>query len=565
MDQDPSVLTAEIIDLMPSEELSVDDLDYDDDESIALITGGSPSYSSSVNPLLHERLKAAIIALLVLYGISFAIAAFGILSGSYAVFPMALPLHVLRVVLLGGALGLLCSRPSFSNTSLRAIEYCLFGALAILWIYFRYESMVFDASAGNITEVLLKGRYRLIELLVVIFIHALFVPHAWQGAARVAVTLALAPSVVLAMLSAFHPELTPILPTMLSIGNLLRETGTLMAGVIVAIYGASQLNELRAELHDARQLGQYRLMRMLGRGGMGEVYLAEHALLKRPCALKLIRTQDAGDPTALARFEREVRSTAQLTHPNTVEIFDYGHTDDGTFYYVMEYLPGLSVQQLIRREGTIPPGRTIYLLRQVCSALAEAHDAGLVHRDLKPANLYVSERGGLCDYVKVLDFGLVKLTNDASAPQLTADHIVSGTPHYMAPEQTVGDRDLDRRADVYAIGAIAYHMLTGRPPFEGPTPVAVMIAHASAPVVQPTSLNPEIPKDLEAIVMRCLEKKPADRYADVIELERALNECAAAHDWDIQQAAMWWEGAVLAAAAPAPATSTIARVQPAGL
>ncbi len=274
---------------------------------------------------------------------------------------------------------------------------------------------------------------------------------------------------------------------------------------------------------------------------MGDVFLAEHVLIKRPCAMKLIRAESAGDPTALARFEREVQTTARLTHPHTIDIYDYGHANDGTFYYVMEYLPGLSLAELIAEHGPLPAGRVIYLLRQACGALAEAHAAGLIHRDLKPGNLFVSERGGLCDYVKVLDFGLVKLTADPQAVQLTSDQVISGTPLYMAPEQAMGDRGLDGRCDVYALGAIAYHMLAGRPPFEGDAPVAIMIAHASQEVVAPSAYRPDIPQDIEQVVLRCLAKKPADRYEDVLALAEALHNCAAASEWDAQKAASWWQ------------------------
>src|SRR5262249_16839330 len=168
----------------------------------------------------------------------------------------------------------------------------------------------------------------------------------------------------------------------------------LTVGAALAIYGAYVLNGLRAELHEARKFGQYQLVRKLGEGGMGEVYLAEHALLKRPCALKLIKPDSGADPMALARFEREVQSAARLAHPNTIEIYDYGHTEDGTFYYVMESLQGLSLADLIRQTGPLPPGRVIYLFRQVCAGLAEAHELGLVHRDLKPANVFLAVRGG---------------------------------------------------------------------------------------------------------------------------------------------------------------------------
>ena len=189
-------------------------------------------------------------------------------------------------------------------------------------------------------------------------------------------------------------------------------------GAAMAVCGSILLNGLRVELHQARKFGQYRLVRKLGEGGMGEVYLAEHQLLKRPCALKLIKGEAGSDPIALARFEREVQSAARLSHPNTIEIYDYGHTDDGTFYYVMEYLQGLSLSDLVRRTARCRPGGSIYLFRQVCAGLAEAHALGLVHRDLKPANVFVAVRGGEADVAKVLDFGLVKLTRDPGAVEL---------------------------------------------------------------------------------------------------------------------------------------------------
>jgi serine/threonine-protein kinase len=281
---------------------------------------------------------------------------------------------------------------------------------------------------------------------------------------------------------------------------------------------------------------------------MGEVYLAEHELLKRPCALKLIKADAGEDPVALARFEREVQSAARLSHPNSIEIFDYGHTDDGTFYYVMEYLQGLSLGELIQRHGPLPPGRLIYVLRQVCAGLAEAHKLGLVHRDLKPGNIFVAQRGGEHDVAKVLDFGLVKLTQDPAAPVLTASHTVSGTPLFMSPEQATGDSSIDARADIYALGAIAYYALTGAPPFQGESAVAIMIAHTRDAVIPPSQHRPEIPRDLEAVVLRCLAKKPDDRYAGVRALARDLAACAAAADWDQDRAEAWWQSRAPAAA-----------------
>src|SRR5262249_55129696 len=191
-----------------------------------------------------------------------------------------------------------------------------------------------------------------------------------------------------------------------------------------------------------------------------------HRLLKRPCALKLIRPDSVADPRSVLRFEREVRLTARLSHPNTVEIYDYGRTEDGTYYYVMEYLPGLNLTELVQRHGPLPPGRVVYLLRQVCGSLREAHAAGLIHRDIKPSNIFASRRGGVDDVAKLLDFGLVLPLAQLDATPLSGEGRVLGTPLFLSPEQAKGDGELDGRSDLYALGAVAYYLLTGHPPFD---------------------------------------------------------------------------------------------------
>jgi tRNA A-37 threonylcarbamoyl transferase component Bud32 len=267
--------------------------------------------------------------------------------------------------------------------------------------------------------------------------------------------------------------------------------------VSVCGFGAHAISRLRLQVVEARQVGQYRLRRRIGAGGMGEVYLAEHRLLKRPCALKLIRPDRLGDPRAVARFEREVRATAGLSHPNTVEVYDYGRTRDGTYYFVMEYLPGLNLAELVERHGPVPPGRVVYLLRQICGALGEAHAAGLIHRDIKPSNVLAARRGGQDDVAKLLDFGLVRPAAAPSAAGLSADGQVVGTPLYMSPEQAGGGREVDERSDIYSLGAVAYHLLTGRPPFDGEETMAVLIAHARDPVIPPSQVLSGVPTDVE--------------------------------------------------------------------
>jgi serine/threonine-protein kinase len=298
---------------------------------------------------------------------------------------------------------------------------------------------------------------------------------------------------------------------------------------------------MNVHARQTRQFNQYRLGAEIAAGGMGEVYLAEHRLLKRPCALKLIRAERAGDPRSLERFEHEVRATARLSDPNTVEVYDYGRTADGTFFYVMEYLRGLSLQELVRRHGPVPPGRVIYLLRQVCEALAEAHAAGLIHRDLTPANVFAARRGQRYDFVKLLDFGLVDSVTDHHAPGPNPGRAVYGTPDYMAPEQITGDRPVARQTDLYMLGGVAYTLLTGRSAFQGGTVTEVMNAQVRDAVVPPTRHRPDIPKDLESVVLRCLAKDPNDRFRSAEELGAVLAACTSADGWDARKAAAWWE------------------------
>jgi serine/threonine-protein kinase len=256
--------------------------------------------------------------------------------------------------------------------------------------------------------------------------------------------------------------------------------------------------------------------------------------------VKLIRPDKTGNPKVLARFQREVRATAKLSHWNTVEIFDYGCTADGTFYYVMEYLPGMSLGEMVDRFGPMPPGRVIYLLSQACDALAEAHAAGLIHRDIKPGNIFVAQRGGVHDVVKLLDFGLVKPILEEESIHLTAEGTITGSPLFISPEQALGETRPDGRSDIYSLGAVGYFLLTGLPPFAGDRAIKVIFAHAHDPVVPPSEHCPEIPADLEAVILRCLAKNPADRFQNTAEMADALAACQSADGWSRRQAAEWW-------------------------
>jgi serine/threonine-protein kinase len=384
-----------------------------------------------------------------------------------------------------------------------------------------------------------------------ILTYGLYVPKSWRRAAVVVGPLALLPFATLAVLALRHPEAMARLGDGWFSGPAPRAFEFAFDGLILIIlavgatFGAYTISWLRREVAEARRLGQYHLRRRIGSGGMGEVYLAEHLLLKRPCAVKLIQPGDATDPHALERFEREVRLTAALSHPNIVEIYDYGRAEDGTYYYVMEYLNGLSLAELVERYGPLPPGRVVYLLRRVCGALGEAHAAGLIHRDIKPSNIFAARRGGLGDVAKLLDFGLVRPAARSDTAHLSREGQVLGTPLYMSPEQASGGRELDGRSDLYSLGAVAYFLLTGRPPFEGQGGIAVLIAHARDPVVPPSQVRAGVPEDLERVVLRCLAKDPAQRYPDAEGLERALCQCACAGDWNRDRAARWWRDADL--------------------
>jgi serine/threonine-protein kinase len=299
---------------------------------------------------------------------------------------------------------------------------------------------------------------------------------------------------------------------------------------------------LRKAVRDIRRLGQYTLEEKLGEGGMGVVYRASHAMLRRPTAIKLLLPERAG-AEALARFEREVRRTAMLTHPNTVTVFDYGQTTDGVFYYAMELLEGASLEQIVDIDGPQPPERVVYLLDQVAASLAEAHDAGLIHRDIKPGNILVVDRGGISDLVKVVDFGLVKdvRSDAASDATITTTDSITGTPHYMAPETVTAPDMVDARADIYAVGAVGYWLLTGTHVFRGNTVMEVLAHHLhTAPEPPSIRMNVPVERDLEKVLLACLAKQPDDRPPSAHALRDQLRACHAAARWTNQRASQWW-------------------------
>ena len=317
------------------------------------------------------------------------------------------------------------------------------------------------------------------------------------------------------------------------------------AGLIVALSTITSriIYGLEQKVREARQLGQYTLDERLGAGGMGVVYRASHAMLRRATAVKVLPPEKMGRENVL-RFEREVQLTSQLTHPNTISIYDYGRTPDGLFYYAMEYLDGITLTDLVEAAGPLPPGRVAWLMRQVCGSIDEAHRIGLIHRDIKPDNIMVCDRGGVCDLVKVLDFGLVKELQAAGggggATQSQMEGGV-GTPLYMSPEAITSPRSIGIASDLYSLGAVGYFLVAGRHVFEGRSLVEIC-AHHLATVPQPPSrvLGRAVPAELEAVLLSCLAKDPAQRPATAGAVERTLAAVLAAHPWTQEDARAWW-------------------------
>jgi serine/threonine-protein kinase len=440
-------------------------------------------------------------------------------------------------------LGVLRSRPQLPLLLLRWMELVGFGLCALTFAWAQYWGLTSPVRGGvegprhasaHLTAI---GIVTIFAWFIIIVSYGVYIPNTWRRAALVVAALSVTPLAVLLLAGASNKLVGEQLPFLAPWSSVM-----LLMAVSAAIFGSFKISALQQEAFEARQLGPYQLREHLGTGGMGEVYLAEHRLLKRPCAVKLIRPEKASDPLLLRRFEREVQATAQLTHFNTVEIFDYGHTEDGTFYYVMEYLPGPSLDELVSRHGPLPTARAVHFLRQLCGALREAHAAGLVHRDIKPSNVIVCRHGGLHDVVKLLDFGLVRTlgAGGAEAKKLTQEGLGMGTPDYVAPEQAKGGDRVDPRSDLYSLGAVAYFLLTGRPPFPADSVVEALAAHLHQQVAPLTEMRPDVPADLEAVVLGCLAKDPSERFASAEDLEEALGRCQCASQWTEAHARAWW-------------------------
>jgi len=433
-------------------------------------------------------------------------------------------------------LWLVTSRAALSLGTLGALDAAGFIVAGV------FLSFMTLADEGQILQTLLA-------LTVTVMLRAILLPSK-PGRTTLISALVFVPTVVVCIArhhpTAFLPRFSPGYQKLhMTLNTVLWSVlGTTLATIVSrVIYG------LRRQVAEASELGQYLLEERIGGGGMGEVWRARHRLLIRPAAIKLIRREAvdamAGEPELLVRrFEREARATAALTSPHTVQLYDFGVTEDGRLYYVMELLDGLDLETLVRQHGHLPPERVVHLLHQVCAALQDAHGNGLVHRDIKPANIVVSRAGTTFDFVKVLDFGLVKLDSardtDRELVKLSTDDSWSGTPGYMAPEVVLGAAT-DHRVDLYALGCVAYWLLTGKMVFEGENAVQVMMKHAQAEPQRPSArIGRALPAALEALVMECLEKDPLRRPPTAEAVSDRLSSVGLVEAWTAERAEQWW-------------------------
>ncbi len=443
-------------------------------------------------------------------------------------------------------LGLLSCPFRFSRRGLRSIELTSFGLLTLSLATYNYFQLDLAVSEGTQASLLAANRSALVSNFGLVVVYGMFIPNDWKRAAAVILPMslipALAPLLIPAAPEAFRAVATPAFITEGIIHRLV--------AALAAIYASHLITGLRSEASEAKQMGQYQLAEQIGAGGMGEVWKAKHRLLASPAAIKLIRPEVMGNGDAartdstLRRFEREARSTAALRSPHTVQLYDFGTTEDGAFYYAMELLQGLDLESLVQRFGPLPASRAVYLLRQACDSLAEAHGCGMIHRDIKPANLFSCRLGINYDFVKVLDFGLVKTIHElgTDTARLTQEGLTTGTPAYLSPELAMGNLDVDSRSDIYALGCVAYWLLTGQLVFEGENSIAIAVAHVSQQPVAPSRRSElEIPLELDEAILACLAKKPEERPQSASELDQLLEAVPLQSPWNRLRAESWWQ------------------------
>ena len=418
---------------------------------VRLAAASVPALRDDTAAMLRRRLR--VVASVLTFGLTLFLVRGFFLGDSLM---QAIRFCVIAMTVGGVAATRRASRLSLSQ--LRIVELMVFGAVGVQLIAVQVTQTLAAAAESRTEAIVAVTMFSFVTWIFLVMTYGMFIPNNWRRALIFVVPASNVPTGLTLILGAMNGIVTSAVGIAALVG------ASLMSAVaaVCSLCGTHIVNSLRREAYEARQYGQYRLTKKLGSGGMGEVYLAEHRLLKRPSAIKLIHRGVDTDPAAIERFESEVQATATLSHWNTVEIFDYGHTEDGTFYYVMEYLPGLDLQQIVTQFGPMPPARVVHFLSQICAALEEAHSIGLIHRDIKPSNVIASRRGGIADVAKLVDFGLVqetKLDNTAAA-----SFRVTGSPLFMSPEQANSPDSVDGRSDLYSLGITGYISLNRQIP-----------------------------------------------------------------------------------------------------
>jgi len=499
----------------------------------ALLAGGFETSGGS--PFVRARLALlGKTVFLLAFGFLAVMNALLLVGGGVAVLPSLVTqtsvMHLLSASVMGALWALARARP----WSLRTLGLFDGGSLLLAGIGLALMAAQPDAMQ------LMNG---LFALAVTMMARAVLIPST---ATRTFWLSGLASAPLLLVSVVFHQPAAPLLlKALTSISALL----WMIIAVTLSTVTSRTIYGLRQQVKEASEIGQYILEEKIGSGGMGEVWRARHRMLIRPAAVKLVSSRELGssaghDPELrLRRFEREARATAGLTSPHTVQLYDFGVTDDGTLYYVMELLAGMDLDTLVERFGPVPAERAIHLLLQVCASLDDAHANGLVHRDIKPANIVVSSAGAGWDFVKVLDFGLVKLGGGRQSPDsllLSADDHLSGTPGFIAPEVVLGV-ETDHRVDIYALGCVAYWLVTGKLVFEGPGAIKVMSDHVHTLPPPPRSRSgARIPPELEALILECLEKDPGKRPESARALQGRLQALHVEEPWTRERAEHWW-------------------------
>ncbi len=514
------------------------------------VTGAAPTLDPETHALFHRRLRICCLVAAVPFAFFFLctvtnfIEPFGRAAVGWTGFVLS---GTVLVGLVATGIVLFRIKPPPAVITLRVLEIAVFGVMGIFFAYWQYALLTyfpgkgFEGDRHEQSYVLAAALITHFNWFALIVFHGVLVPNTLARGVGVVVGMTVLAFAIDGIAAGTNPA------TGRHAGLLFSLSVTMLSAAAgLSIFGTAKTEALRREVESARQavreLGQYRLRKRLGAGGMGEVYLAEHRLLKRPCAVKRIHPRFLDHPEQIRRFEREVQTTAQLRHPNTVEIYDYGRADDGTFYYVMEYLAGPSLEDLVSRHGPMPAERVIHLLRQVCGALREAHKCGLVHRDIKPSNILLLKDGSPHDQVKLVDFGLVLdiVGLEDAAEKITREGLIVGTPEYMSPEQAQGLK-LNEQSDLFSLGSVAYYLLTGKEAFHRETAMKTLLAVVSDEQVPVATANPFVPDDVAAVVTRCLTKDPVQRFVSAADLDHALAGCTCDGQWNETRAAEWWE------------------------